>query len=606
MRTVLAILALCFVSLSVLSEEQTIISHAIAERGTPLYDADFKHWNYVNPDAPIKGYITQGTRGTYDNFNRYAQRGTSAAGINGYLYDSLMVGNSDEEGVLYGLIAEKIEYPASYEWVIFHLNPNARFQDDVPIRASDVAFSFNLFMTDGVPQFRRYYEGVSVEILDPLKVKYTLPKDGAEKSMIAQLAGSVVFPEHFYKDKKLSEPFDTPPLGSGGYKVSDYSMGQFVEYELQDNYWALKHPTIIGSTNFKHIRYDYYLDDTVLLEAFKKGEYDIRQESVSKNWATQYTGKNFKNGHIIKEEVTHEIPQPMQSFVFNLQKDQFKDRRVRKALILLFDFEWSNKNLFYDAYTRTYSYFQNTEFMATGLPTGKELEILNKFKGKIPDEVFTEEYQSFETDGSGNIRSQIRQALALFKEAGYYLKDGLMLNKETDQPYEFEMLLYSPNFERVALPYKENLAKAGITMNVRTVDPTQYINRLRERDHDVVVDSLGGGSYPSESLVFEWQTEYIDSTYNRVGPMDPIIDELVQGIADNQQNDEMLMAYGKAFDRVLLWNYYVIPQWHKSSFWIAYWDKFGRPDVRPKFALGTDSWWLDEKAAAKLPDRNAR
>lgn len=589
-----------------LSQEQITISHAIAERGTPKYNEDFQHWDYVNPNAPIEGYVTYGLRGTYDNFNRYAQRGTSAASINSYLYDSLMVGNSDEQGVIYGFIAEKIEYPDSYRWVIFHLNPKATFQDGIAIKASDVAFSFNMLMTQGVPQYRRFYEGITVEALDDRRVKFLIPEEQASKSMVAGLGGSIVFPEHYYQDKDLAEPFDDVPLGSGGYSVSDYETGQFVEYELLENYWALNHPAIKGTANFKKIRYDYYLDDTVLLEAFKKGEYDLRQENVSKNWATQYTGTHFDNGNILKEEIPHSIPQNMQSFVFNIQREQFKDIRVREALAILFDFEWSNKNLFYGAYNRTRSYFQNSDYMATGLPTGKELEILNQYKDQIPAQVFTEEFIPPVSDGSGNIRSQLRKALGLFKEAGYQLKDGVMIDAKTGKPFEFEMLLYSANFERIALPYKENLAKAGITMHVRTVDPTQYINRQRERDYDVVVDSLGGGSYPSDNLMLEWHSDYINSTYNTAGPMDPVVDALVQGIADNQQNDELLMAYGKAFDRVLLWNHYVIPQWHRSSFWVAYWNKFSKPDVRPKFALGADSWWLNKAAEASLPERNAR
>ncbi len=367
------------------------------------------------------------------------------------------------------------------------------------------------------------------------------------------------------------------------------------------------HPARVGQLNFDFERYDYYLDDTVLLEAFKKGEYDFRQEGVAKDWATAYTGDNFDAGYIIKEEIPHELPQSMQSFVFNIQNPQFQDRRVRMAINMLFDFEWTNKNIFYDSYNRTRSYFQNTEYMADSLPQGRELEILEEFRDELPAEVFSEVYENFSTDGSGNIRPQLRQAVTLLREAGYVSRNGVMVNNETGEPLAFELLLYSPTYERIAIPFRENLARAGITMNIRTVEVTQYTNRMRERDYDMVIDSLGGGTYPAgTSLKLQFHSDYVDSTYNAIGLQDPVIDTLVEGIRDNQQNDEELLAYGRALDRVLLWNYYVIPQWHLGAYRVAYWNKFARPEDRPRYALGVSTWWLDTEAAAKLPDRNAR
>ncbi|GGX39476.1 extracellular solute-binding protein [Saccharospirillum salsuginis] len=599
------VVGLCLAGAVLAEEPDVIVSHAIAERGEPQYPEGFEHWDYVNPDAPRKGYITLGVRGTFDNFNRFAQRGTTPAGIRENLFDPLMVANGDEMGVYYGLIAEKVEYPTSHDWIIFHLDPRATFQDGEPILASDVAFTFNLFMEDGVPQFSTYYEGVSVEVLDDRKVKFTLPR--SDKALLIGLVDTPVFPEHVFKDIEFPEPLTTVPVGSGAYTISDYKMGQYVVYKRIDDYWALNHPTRVGQLNFDFERYDYYLDDTVLLEAFKKGEYDFRRESVSKNWATQYEGDNFEKGHIVKEEISHDLPHGMQSFVFNIQQPVFEDRRVRMAINLLFDFEWTNENLFYGKYERTRSYFQNTDYMATGLPEGNQLEILEQFRDQVPPEVFTEPYESYETDGSGNIRPQLRQALGLLQQAGYELQNGKMVNLDSGEPITFELLLYSPNFERVAIPFQENLARAGITMNIRTVDITQYTNRWRERDYDMIVDTLGGGAYPSDQLVFEWDSRYMDSTYNAVGTSDPVIDALVRGIAENQQNEDMLLAYGRALDRVLLWRYYVVPNWHLDEYWVAYWNKFARPDTRmPRYSLGLGTWWLDEEAAATLPDRNAR
>lgn len=603
MRVLLSLLLGLSVSVAALAED-VIVSHAIAERGEPQYPVDYPHWDYVNPEAPRQGYVTYGVRGTFDNFNRFAQRGTTPASIETYLFDQLMISNGDEVGVYYGLIAEQVEYAADNSWIIFHLNPEATFQDGEPIEASDVAFTFNLFMEDGVPQFKTYYEGVTVEALDDRRVRFNL--ELPSKSLLVSLATLKVFPEHVFAELDFSEPFDEVPLGSGPYTISDYSMGQYVVYERVKDYWAKDHPARVGQLNFDFERYDYYLDDTVLLEAFKKGEYDFRQENVAKDWATAYTGDNFDAGYIIKEEIPHELPQAMQSFVFNIENPQFQDRRVRMAINMLFDFEWTNKNLFYGAYNRTQSYFQNTDYMADRLPQGRELEILEEFRDELPAEVFSEVYKNFSTDGSGNIRPQLRQAVTLLREAGYVSRDGVMVNNETGEPLAFEMLLYSPSFERIAIPFRENLARAGITMDIRTVDVTQYTNRMRERDYDMLVSTLGGGAYPDANLMIQFHSSYLDSTYNSIGLQNPVIDTLVEGIRDNQQNDEELLAYGRALDRVLLWNYYLIPQWHIGAYRVAYWNKFARPETRPRYSLGASTWWLDSEAAATLPDRNAR
>lgn len=603
MRVLLSLVLGLSVSVAALAED-VIVSHAIAERGEPQYPADYPHWDYVNPDAPRQGYVTYGVRGTFDNFNRFAQRGTTPSGIRDYLFDTLMIGNGDEVGVYYGLIAEQVEYDTDHSWITFHLNPNATFQDGEPIEASDVVFTFNLFMEDGVPQFKTYYEGVTVEALDERRVRFNL--ETPSKSLLVSLATLTVFPEHTFADLDFTEPFDEVPLGSGPYTISDYSMGQYVVYERLDDYWAKDHPARVGQLNFDFERYDYYLDDTVLLEAFKKGEYDFRQENVAKDWATAYTGDNFDAGYIVKEEIPHELPQSMQSFVFNIENPQFQDRRVRMAINLLFDFEWTNENLFYGAYNRTKSYFQNTDYMADSLPEGRELEILEQFQDQLPPEVFTEVYENFSTDGSGNIRPQLRQALTLLRDAGYETRNGVLVNTETVEPLEFEMLLYSPSFERIAIPFRENLARTGITMNIRTVDVTQYTNRMRERDYDMLVGNLGGGAYPDTNLMIQFHSSFLDSTYNSIGVQDPVIDALVEGIRDNQQNDSELLAYGRALDRVLLWNYYVIPHWHIGAYRVAYWNKFARPETRPRYTLGSSTWWLDTEAAATLPNRNAR
>ena len=579
-------------------EKVTVIkARSIALKGTPAYPDDYPHWNYVNPNAPKGGMITYAAHGTYDNFNRFADRGNTPTGISA-LFDKLMVGNSDEISVLYGFIAESIEYASDYSWIIFNINKDARFQDGKHITAHDVAFSFNKFYTEGVPFFKRMIEGTKTEVINDYRVKFTIPN--SNKNKMINLCDLTILPQHYYKDHNLKEPFKDVPLGSGPYKVGDYKMGQYIIYERVADYWAINHPAIKGTLNFDKIRYDYYLDETVRFEAFKKGEYDFRQENSSKNWSTQYVGKQFDNKEIVKETISHSIPQPTQAYVFNLQRPVFKDINVRKALNLLMDYEWTNKNLFYGLYNRNSSYFINTPYQATGLPTGRELEILKEFKDKLPKELFTQEFKVNKTDGSGKIRNEIRQALRLLKKAGYSLKNGKLVDKNNKQ-LEFEIIFYSTTMERVIVPFKANLEKAGIKMNMRLVsDISQYTNRLRDRDFDMTTSHLGGAPFPTGDLKIRWHSDYIDSTYNSTGVSDPVVDELVSRFELHDENHEELLALGRAFDRVLLWKYISIPQWHSSAFRIAYRNKFSRPDTSPKYDLGLETWWFDTKKAKSI------
>jgi microcin C transport system substrate-binding protein len=580
---------------------RVIVSHAITLRGEPKYKAGFTHFDYVNPNAPKGGTLVVHAIGTYDNFHRYATRGVAAAGSESF-YDRLLTASEDEVEVYYGLIAEKVEYPDDHTWIIFHINPKARHQDGRPITAEDVVFSFNKFFNEGVPQFKTYYEGVDkVEALDRLRVRFTL-KEGSKEMLIA-LGSITILPKHYWESRKFGEPSTEVPLGSGAYTVKDFRMGQYVVYERLANYWGVDLPVNKGQLNFDFIRYDYYRDETVAFEAFKAGEYDFIEENIAKNWATMYTGGNFDNGNIVKEEIPHEIPQGMQAMVFNVQRPVFQDRRVRMALGYALDFEWMNRNLFYNQYTRTRSYFQNTKYAATGRPGREELAILNPIRDKIPPEVFTEEYTPPKTDGSGNIRTQIRQANELLKAAGWEVRGGKMVNAKTGQPLEFELLLYSPSFERIAIPIKENLAKMGITMNIRMVDTTQFVNRLRERDFDMISSGYGASFFPSSDLQIVWRSNFLDSTYNTAGVQDPAVDYLVDGIVANQENEEALLAWGRALDRVLTWNHYVMPEWHISKFRVAHWNKFAKPAVRPKYALGIGTWWVDRAKEARLPAR---
>ncbi len=570
--------------------------------GEAKYQPDFTHFDYVNPEAPKYGTVTFGQVGTYDNFNRFASRGVAAA-ASGELYDTLMYSPADEIDAYYPLIAESVRYSDDYTWLELKINPKARFHDGVPITAHDVAFTFDKFMKEGVPQYRIYYQDIkSVTAKDDLTVRIDMAKPNREK-LFSFAQSARVLPKHFWQERNLSEPLSEPPVGSGAYKITDYKSGQSVTYSLADDYWAKDLPVNVGRKNFKTIRYDYYRDDTVMLEAFKAGEFDFRLESSAKFWANSYTGANFDNGYIIKQEIPHQKPESTQGFVFNTKSDVFKDPKVREALTYAMDFEWMNKNMFYDQYKRTRSFFQNTDYEAKGLPSEGELAILNQFKDKLPPRLFTEEYQPPVTDGSGRIRSQMRTAFKLLKEAGWELKNKVMVNKQTGEPLSFELLIYSPTTERIAIPVQKNMSLMGIDMKIRTVDTTQYIKRLRDRDFDMVSSPFSENAYPSPNLMIVWNSNYLDSTYNTAGVTDPVVDYLTSEIAKNQQDSAKLLDLGRALDRVLQWGFYIIPQWHSGTYRVAMWDKFERPDVMPKYDLGQDTWWISKEKAMKLPEK---
>ncbi len=597
----LSILLIFLASVALLGAAPKVIaSYALSVHGTPKYQAGFARFDYVNADAPKGGTLRMGTVGTYDSFNRYATRGDFAASSE-IFYDSLMVPSLDEAEVYYGLIAQKVEYPSDFGWIIFHLNPRARFQDGKQITAGDVVFSFNKLMTEGVPQFHIYYADVKAEALDTLRVRFTLKK--GDKAMMVSLASLVVLPRQYWESHKLSEPLTEVPLGSSAYTVKDYKIGQYVVYQRLKDYWAIDLPVNKGQLNFDAIRYDYYRDETVGFEAFKAGEYDFYSERSAKNWSTLYTGKNFDSGAIVKEMLPDQSPQGMDGMVFNVQRPFFKDRRVRQALSYALDFEWMNKNLFYGQYSRARSYFANTDYEAKGLPDAAEIKVLEPLRSQIPPEVFTKEYNPPVTDGSGNIRDQIRQALSLLKEAGWEIRNEKLVNVKTGEPMCFEMLIWNSADERFLLPIQKNLQRMGITASIRTVDSSQYQNRVWKRDFDMIRGVYSAFFYPNTNVNDLFRSNYVDSTYNLAGVQDPAIDKLVDGILANQENEKPLLAWGRALDRVLTWNFYVIPAWHLAKYRVAYWNRFSRPAVQPKYDMGLGTWWLDRAKEARLPKK---
>lgn len=590
MRMVFFICSLMFPLLA-LADVSVIEARSIALRGEPKYADDFTHFEYVNPAAPKGGSLRSQAIGTFDSFNRYGQRGDRVVNSE-VLYDTLMVDSADEIEVYYPLIAEKIRYADDYSFITFFINPKARFSDGQPITAQDVAFTFEKFKIQGVPQFAKYYEFVSdVSVSGDYEVTFTL--DGADREQMMSLVSLSILPEHYWQAFDLSEPLKTVPVGSGPMTISDFKFGQYVIYQRLPDYWAQDLPSRIGQLNFDEYRFDYYRDQTVAFEAFKAGDIDIWLESIAKQWATGYDIPAVKSGRMIKEEIEHDIPQSMQGFIFNTKKPLFTDRRVRQALSYALDFEWMNKNLFYDQYTRTVSYFQGTDYMARALPSAEELAILEPIKDALPAEVFTQVYQPPMNNGSGNIRSSLKAALALFKDAGWEVRNQVMTHVATGEVFRFELLTYSPVTERIAIPFQQNLERMGIEMSIRQVDTSQFVNRWHEHDYDMISQGFSANPHPSSNLKIVWQSDFVDSTYNQANVTDDAIDYLVDGIVANQSDDAALLHWGRALDRVLLWNHYVIPHWHLNKFRVAYYDKFSRPAIRPKYSLGDDTWWFD-------------
>lgn len=595
MRVVLTLLAL--VSLS--SQAQTIKeSTAFAVIGEPKYAVNFNHYDYVNPAAPKGGNVTLSATGTFDNFNRFALRGVAAARTES-LYDTLFVTSDDEPGSYYPLVAENVRYADDFSWAEIAINPRARFHDGTPVSARDVAFTFHKFMTEGVPQFRLVYKGTTVKAIAPLTVRIELPEPNKENML--SLFSLPVMPESFWKNHKLSDPLSTPPLAGGPYRITDWRMGQYVIYSRVKDYWAATLPVNRGRWNFDTIRYDYYLDDNVAFEAFKAGAFDLRVENSAKNWATRYIGNNFAKGYIVKDEHKNESAQDTRWLAFNIQRPVFSDRRVREAITLAFDFEWMNKALFYGAYSRANSYFQNTEYAARDYPHPDELVLLAPMKAELPPEVFTRVFEPPKSDGNGFDRDNLLKASNLLDDAGWVLKNRQRVNVQTGKPLSFELLIASGANDQWVLPFKKNLARLGVTMNIRQVDMAQLTNRKRSRDYDMMQTLWAAQPWPSSDLQISWASGYIDSSYNAPGVKSPVIDALIAKIVAAQGDKNKLLPLGRALDRVLTWNYYMLPMWYMGEDRVARWDKFSLPAVRPVYTLGFDTWWYDVNKAAKLP-----
>jgi len=579
--------------------------HGLSLFGDLKYPPNFAHFDYVNPDAPKGGTVKYAAIGTFDTLNPFTLKGQSAAGV-GLLFDTLMSPAEDEPGSEYGLVAESAEIAPDKTSVVYTLRPEARFQDGSKITPEDVVWTFDTLKAKGHPRFRLYYADVlKAEKVGDRGVRFTFRT--ADNRELPTIVGEMpVLSRAYWEGRDFEKTTLDVPLGSGPYKIDNIDPGRSITLARDKNYWAQNLPVNRGRNNFDTIRYDYYRDASIALEAFKAGEYDIRPENVSKNWATGYDGPALSAGLIKKEEIPNKVPQGMQGFGFNTRRPIFQDPRVREALSYLFDFEWTNKNLFYGAYTRSHSYFSNSELAATGKPSADELKILEPFKGQIPDQVFEKEYDPPKTDGTGNIRDNIRAALKLLEAVGWTVKDGQLVNAKGEQ-FTFEFLLVQPEFERIVLPFAQNLARIGIKMNVRTVDPAQYQNRMQNFDFDMAVVGIGESLSPGNEQREFWSSSAADQpgSQNVMGIKSKAVDALVDLII-NAPDRQSLITRTRALDRVLSWGHYVIPNWYLSYYRIASWDKFARPKISPPYSPALDTWWYEAQRAqdveAKKPD----
>jgi len=562
--------------------------------GDAKYVNNQTHFDYVNANAPKQGTLKLSARGTYDSLNAFVLKGSSASGI-GLLFDTLMSASQDEPSVSYPLIAEFIETTASNTWVKFHINKKAKFQDGTSVTAADVKFSFETLLSKGTPFYKRYYFDVKdVETLDKYTVKFNF-KSNDNKELSYILGQIPVFSQAFWKDKDFSKADNIVPMGSGPYKIDTFKFGKFITYKRDKNYWAKDLLVNKGQYNYEKIKYDYYKDESVTLEAFKAGEFDLRLEYTAKTWATLYTGKNFKNGNIIKKEIPHEQAQGMQGFVFNLRKPLFQDMQVRKALNLAFDFEWTNKKLFYNQYKRLNSYFANCELSSqNSLPSSDELKLLTPFKNDLPKTIFENKFQNNITKGDGKIRKELRAALKILKKQGWKFENKVLV--KNGKKFEFEILITSPAFERIVQPFIKNLKKIGIIAKLKTLESVSYRNKLNNFDFDMMVQSLPVSLSPGNELTNYWGSKAagIKGSSNYMGIKSKVIDSLIQKVVVAQNRKDLITSV-KALDRVLLNNYYVIPQWYIASNRIAYWNKLHQPKVAPKYGIGIFTWWIENE-----------
>lgn len=580
-------------------------SHGYSPFGELRYGPDFSHFDYVNPDAPRGGTLKLFGFGTFDSLNPYVMSGRSLAGtpgasVFGFLEttDTLLMGGGahnrvgDEPSSAYGLIAHTVEYPDSLDWVIFHLREEARFNDGTPITAEDVVFSLSLLREQGHPRYALMLSDVTgAEVLDRHRVRFHLTGEG-RRDLPLVIGDLPVLPKHYWKDRNFGATLE-PPVVSNPYRIARVRPGRQIVFERVEDYWARDLPVNRGRYNFDEVVFDFFRDAQVGFESFKTGGYDVHLDYVAKHWATAYNFPAVRRGRIQRAEIPHSVPKGTQAFFLNQRRPPLDDRRVREALNLLFDFEWTNRTIFNDAYVRSQSWFPNSHNSASGIPRGRELALLEPFRERLPPALFTQPFQHPQSDGSGNIRDRMQQAMALLQDAGYRVQGRHLVHRDSGEPLRLEILNYqTPGMARVVEPYLRNLERVGIQATYRALDPASYKERLDQFDYDITIFVLPQRAYPGPEL-----RDYMHSSsaelagsrnYSRIS--DPVVDALIEASMAAESEAEYRAAM-QALDRVLLWQHYSVPHWYIDHHRLAWWDKFGRPDAPMPYILGVETWW---------------
>ncbi len=582
---------------------ETIKSHAITLSEKPKYEANFERFEYTSPKAKKGGKIKIAEIGTFDTTNPFTEKGVSIRNY-GLIYDSLMQSSADEPSTFYGLIAESIEYDSKFDWIIFNLNPNATFSDGKPILSEDVRFTFDILRSKGTANYKLYFSDITqIEVLTKHRIKFSLKRKN--KDLILGIASIRILPKHYWTNREFEKTTLDLPVSSGPYRLNKLDAGRFVEYQRNDTYWARDLNVNKGLYNFDTIQVDYYRDTDIAFEAFKAGAYDYHYELISKSWATGYDVAAVKNGDIVKLLLPDNAAKGISGVVFNQRKPVLQDLALRKAMNLAFDFEWTNKNLFYGLYKRTQSAFQDTEYQAQSTPSKAELDLLTPFKDILPKEVFGEAYLAPITDGKGNNRANLRKAKKLLQEAGYSIKEGQLISPITQKPVKLEYLERQKGLEKIVNPWIANLKRLGITVEFRMMDQTQWINRLQSYDFDLIGLVYRGIEIPGNEQELYWGSESAKTpmSSNYPGVQNKAIDHLTQKVINAKNKQERITA-ARALDRILTHSQYVLPKYHNPNNKIAYWNKFSRPEKSTRYdfrhELGLHTWWYNDKKANTL------
>ncbi len=613
------VLALLFVLVPVCAaaaDAPVTTSNGLTVLGTPELPPNFPYFPYVNPDAPKGGTVTLAAIGSFDSFNPFILRGTAAAGMVdpwvalpggsvagstvGHVWESMMVPSANEVATAYCHICKTVEIPADRMWVAFNLRPEARFSDGQSLTAEDVVWTFRTLLAEGRPSFRIQMMAVKdVTAESPTRVVYHF-NSNENRALPLVLGELPVLPEHWFKGRDFAEPLHEAPVGSGPYRIASFEMGRGIRYERDPNWWAKDLPTARGTNNFGVVRIEYYRETAIAMEAFKAGDVDLRAENIAKRWATDYDFPAVQEGRVIKADIRHHLPTGMEGWAMNTRRPVFSNPLVRQAIAWAYDFQWANKNLFYGEYTRTSSYFSNSDLASSGLPGADELKLLDPFRKELAPDLFTKPFTLPVTNGSGNDRTELLQSLKLLQQAGWSVK-GMQLQDAAGQQMRFTILLPDPSYERVAIPYAETLKHLGIDVQVRTVDPAQYQHLTDDFNYDMTLMTYPESDIPGNELrdYFSCASAKAQGSMNMPGVCDPAVDALINDVV-GAQDREALQTAARALDRVLLWRWYLVPGWGSQSFHIAYWDRFGHSDKPIREGFNFDLWWVESAKAASI------